>query len=93
MSDNYEINAKLTADDSGFQAAFSRMDASLNQWGINLDAMYSKGASFFKGFGVDVDQLASKIGTTGPMLATGIGVAVAAFTTLRKVIQIGRAHV
>ena len=58
MSDTYEINAKITADDSGFQAAFSRLDSSLNQWGLNLNAMYSKGASFFKGFGVDVDQLA-----------------------------------
>ena len=83
MSDTYEINAKLTADDSGFQAAFSRLDSSLSQWGINLDKMYEKGSSFFKGFGVGVDQLASKIGTTGPMLATGIGVAVVAFTGLK----------
>jgi len=87
MSDTYEINAKLTADDSGFQAAFSRMDASLNQWGLNLNAMYSKGASFFKGFGVDVDQFASKLGSTGPMLAGWAGAAIIGFTTLKNVIS------
>lgn len=86
MADEYELNAKITADDSGFQAAFGRLEQSLGGWGIHLDQMYNKGASFFKGFGIDIDQMASRLGTTGPMLAGSIGIAITAFTTLKKVI-------
>jgi hypothetical protein len=87
MSDTYEINAKITADDSGFQATFDNLESGLNDWGINLDKMYEKGSSFFKGFGIDIDQMASKFGTTGPMLAGSVGIMVAAFEGLKKVIS------
>ena len=87
MSDQYEISANITADDSGFQAAFDRMESSLGGWGVDLGKMYEEGASVFKKFGVDIDQFASKLGTTGPMLATSVGVAIVAIQGLSKVIQ------
>ena len=40
------------------------------EWGIDFSKFYSKGSDFLKKFGVNIDQLASKLGTTGPMLAS-----------------------
>lgn len=39
------------------------------EWGIDFSKFYSKGSDTLKKFGVNIDQLASKLGTTGPMLA------------------------
>lgn len=86
MSD-YGIYVPIGADDSGFQSTFESVTASLDEWGLNFDKLYEKGSSFFKGFGIDIDKFASKIGTTGPMLAASVGVAAVAISGLQKVIS------
>jgi phage-related protein len=83
VSDNaevYGIHAVIDGDDTGFQAVFDNVNKSLGEWGFSFDSLYAKGSSFFKGFGIDVDAFASKLGTNGPMLtaAAGAGLAVAA---------------
>lgn len=86
MSDTYGISAVVDADDSGFQSTFDRVEGSLAQWGLDFDKLYAKGSEFFKGFGVDIDKFAGKLGTTGPKLAAGVGIAVAAMSALKAVI-------
>jgi len=71
MSD-YSINATIGADDSGFQSAFSRVTNGLAEWGMDFDKLYERGADFFKGFGLDIDVLAGKLGTSGPVLAAWV---------------------
>lgn len=88
MSEEYGIYATIGADDSGFQATYESVNASLTEWGFSFDKLYDKGASFFKGFGVDIDQFASKLGTTGPKLTASIGIAVLAFESLSKAINV-----
>lgn len=64
-SGNSEKNAKTIAD--GF-----------SEWGLSLNKIYETGSGVFKKFGIDIDKFASKLGTTGPVVAgiTAIGVAV-----------------
>lgn len=78
MANEYEISAQITADDSGWQSAFGRIEGSLSSWGLNLDKMYEKGAGVLKEFGINIDQFASKMGMTGSQFALiGGGVAIA----------------
>jgi TP901 family phage tail tape measure protein len=79
MADDYKTSWTLDADDSGWQAAFGRIEKSLDSWGLNFNKMYETGAGIFKKFGVDIDQFASKLGMTGSQFAlVGGGVAIAA---------------
>lgn len=84
MSDAYGIEVKITADDSGFQQAFSGLETGLGNWGIHLDTLYKKGDELFKSFGINLDQLAGKLGTTGPVLAGMAGMAVIAVDLGKK---------
>jgi hypothetical protein len=84
MSDAYGIEAKITADDSGFQQVFSRLETGLGNWGIHLDTLYKKGDELFKSFGINLDQLAGKLGTTGPVLAGMAGFAAIAIEGAKK---------
>ena len=86
MSDNFSFKYTFGADDSGFQNVLSRVSGSLDGWGISLDTIYGKSTSLFKSFGVDIDKFAGKIGTTGPALAAGVGLAVAGFQALSKIV-------
>jgi hypothetical protein len=86
MSD-YVLETKITADDSGYQAALDRIESGLNDWGINLDKLYQKGDEFFKGFGIDIDQFASKLGTSGPMLTAIVGIVAIATQVANQVIN------
>ncbi len=79
MSDDvYGIHAEVTADDTGFQSVFDRVTSGLGEWGINFDTLYSKGSNFFKGFGIDIDQFAGKLGVSGPLLVGMAGIGIAA---------------
>jgi len=78
MSDTYEVDVKIHADSSEAESAYGRVGDGLSEWGINLDKLYEKGSEVFKKFGIDVDQFASKLGTTGPQLtALAAGAAIA----------------
>ena len=87
MSDTFGISVPIGGDDSGFQSTFARVESSLEEWGFSFDKLYGKADEFFKGFGVDIDQFASKLGTTGPELAAGLGVALIAFEAVKKVVE------
>ena len=89
MSDTYGISAKIGADDSGFQAAFDRMQQGINKWGVSLDKMYEEGAGVFKKFGVDVDQFAGKLGISGEMLSAFVAVGIAAAELGKQILEIG----
>lgn len=51
------------------------------EWGIDFSKFYSTGSDFLKNFGINIDQLASKLGMSGPLLAsiTAISVAMTKF--------------
>ena len=90
MSDTaYSIHAEIGADDSGFQATFDRIEGSLASWGLDFDKLYSKGDEFFKGFGINIDQFAEKLGTTGPMLTATVG---AAALVGEKLFEVGKEY-
>ncbi|MDD5358327.1 MAG: hypothetical protein PHX80_04220 [Candidatus Nanoarchaeia archaeon] len=80
MDPNDEKIQKLKAsyDELGASVpqAIVPIKTGLESWGISLDTMYNKGAAVFKQFGIDLDQLALKLKTTGPMLAGWATVAV-----------------
>ncbi len=82
MDPNDEKIQKLKAsyDELGASVpqATEPIKTGLAAWGIQLDKLYDKGSGFFKQYGIDIDQLASKLGTTGPVLAgvAAIGLAV-----------------
>jgi len=78
-------SAKQT--ESEFSSATEGIKGGLESWGISLDKMYEEGSSIFKKFGIDIDQFASKIGTTGPRLATGIGIGLVEFEKLKEIIS------
>jgi TP901 family phage tail tape measure protein len=87
--DDFGLSAPITADDSGFQAAFDRMESSLNDWGISLEKMYDEGDEVFKKFGVSIDQFAEKLGTSGPVLAGLVGVGLVAKEVGEKILEVG----
>lgn len=89
MSDDYGLNAEISADDSGFQAAFDRMEQSLGSWGLSLDKMYEEGAGVFKKFGVDVDAFAEKLGVSGELLSGFVAVGLAAAELGKQILEIG----
>ena len=66
------INSAIDSLD-GFTKDISDLGGEISEgckeWGIDFSKFYSKGSDTLKKFGVNIDQLASKLGTTGPMLA------------------------
>lgn len=62
-----------TASLDGFGADVSSLtgniSSGLESWGLNFSKFYSKGSSIFKDFGIDIDAFASKLGTSGPVVA------------------------
>jgi hypothetical protein len=87
VSDTYEVDVKIKADSSDAESAFGRLGDGLESWGISLDKMYEEGASIFSKFGVNIDQFASKLGTSGGSMAAAVGIALAAFEGLKDVIN------
>lgn len=66
------INSAVDSLD-GFTKDISDLGGKISEgckeWGVDFSKFYSKGSDTLKKFGVNIDQLASKLGTTGPMLA------------------------
>lgn len=89
MSDDFGISATIGADDSGFQAVFDNVEKSLSDWGLDFGKLYDKGEEFFKGFGVNIDQLAGKLGTSGEMLTAMAGVGVVVAELGKQIFEVG----
>jgi len=89
MSDVYEVDVPIKVDTGDVESAFGRLGDGLKDWGVSLDKMYEKGSDVFKKFGIDIDQFASKLGTSGEMLTGFVGAGVAAVELGKKFVELG----
>ena len=88
MSD-YDIEATITADSSGYEGALNRITSGLSQWGFSLDKLYGKGDEVFKQFGVNIDGLAGKLGMSGELLTGIAAIGVVAVEAGKQLFELG----
>jgi TP901 family phage tail tape measure protein len=80
----YSLFSKIGADDSNFQATFSRMGKTLSGFGLDFGKMFDKGSSVLKGFGIDIGKMAGQFGIAGGQLAIIATVAIEGAKALHK---------